>query len=353
MQEHTIHLRVKEVITETYDAKTLVLETVDGDPLRYRAGQFLTLMLDYHGQQVRRSYSMHTAPGVDLFPAITVKRMVNGTISRYWLDTVKAGDVLTALPPAGRFTLDKTDGAADRGEPRDIVLIAAGSGITPLFSILKQTLTDEPNSTVTLLYANRSEREIIFYKQLNEWQQRFPERLRIVHILSQPSDDWTGQQGRLNNKWIERFINGALRHAPGRARFFLCGPFELMRTIEITLLFMGFGKEQIRKENFVIDAPPRPPRESEAHDIKLQFMGQEHLLHVPAYTTVLQAALNAGIPLPYSCKGGRCSVCAGLCRSGSLYMSINDVLTERDLEQGWVLTCTAYPEDEQLRIEII
>ncbi|WP_247233004.1 ferredoxin--NADP reductase [Telluribacter sp. SYSU D00476] len=348
MQENIILLRVKEVSTETYDAKTIVLEPVDGSPVTYRAGQFLTLLLDYHGQEVRRSYSMHTAPGVDPLPAITVKRMVNGTISRYWLDQVKEGDVLKALPPAGRFTLDESD-----GEPRDIVLIAAGSGITPLFSILKQTLTDEPGSTVTLLYANRREREVIFYDQLHKWQQRFPERLRVVHILSQPSDDWTGQQGRLNNKRIEKLVNEALCHAPGRARFFLCGPFELMRTVEITLLFMGFDKDQIRKENFVIDAPPRPPRESAPHDIKLHFMGQEHLLHVPAYTTVLQAALNAGIPLPYSCKGGRCSVCAGLCRSGSLYMSINDVLTERDIEQGWVLTCTAYPEDDQVRIEMV
>ncbi|HEV7347808.1 ferredoxin--NADP reductase [Telluribacter sp.] len=347
MQENTLTLRVTQVVSETFDAKTYVLEATDGQPVQYQAGQFLTFLLDYRGQPVRRSYSMHTAPGVDPLPAVTVKRMTNGSISRYWLDTVKEGDLLKALPPAGRFTLEAS------GQPRDIVLIAAGSGITPLFALLKQTLSTEPESQVTLLYASRRESETIFYEQLDQWQRHFPGRLRVLHVLSQPTDDWTGQRGRLNNFRIEKWVGTSLRFAPERASFFLCGPFELMRTAEITLLFMGFGKEQIRKENFTIDAPPVPPRQSQPHRVRIRFGEQEQELNVPAYTTVLQAALNAGIPLPYSCKGGRCSACAVLCRSGTLYMSINDVLTERDLEQGWVLTCTAYLNDDGVRIEVI
>ncbi len=126
-----------------------------------------------------------------------------------------------------------------------------------------------------------------------------------------------------------------------------------MRTAEITLRFLGFGDNQIRKENFVIDPAPPPPKRSEPHTIQLTFRSEAYTLEVPAYTTILQAGLERGIPIPYSCRGGRCATCAAICRSGRVRMSINDVLTERDLAQGWVLTCTAYAESEDVVLEIV
>ena len=345
-----LEFRVQQIIAETHDTRTFVLEPTDGVPLRYLPGQFLTFLLQQQGHEIRRSYSLSTAPGVDARPAITVKRVVNGEISRFWLDTVREGTLLKALPPAGRFVLDTSTLTP---EPFDLVLVGAGSGITPLFSMLKQVLTQVPQAQVTLLYANRRERDIIFRQQLDDWQRRYPERLRLVHVLSQPSDDWTGPRGRLNNSRLEQWVGTYLRYPPERARFFICGPFELMRTAEITLRFMGLAREQIRKENFVIDAVPVLPVKSEAHPVRLRFRQREYTLQVPAYTTILQAALREGIPLPYSCKGGRCSACAAICRQGRLHMSINDVLTDRDLAQGWVLTCTAYPDNDEVLIEIV
>ena len=353
MQETTVNLCVKKIIPETADTRTYVFENVDRQPVHYQPGQFLTFLLPGIstpvGHEVRRSYSMSSAPGVDARLAITVKRVANGEISRYWHSQVQEGTCLKALPPAGRFTPDP----APENRPRDIVLIGAGSGITPLFSILKYVLTFEPESRVTLLYASRRERDIIFREQLEEWQQRYPERLEIMHVLSQPTDEWTGTRGRINNTRLERIVGQKIHFQESDARFFLCGPFELMRTVEITLLFMGFGSEQIRKENFVIDTIPPPPKRSEPHTILLRFRGQEHTLPVPAYTTILQAGLDRGIPIPYSCKGGRCATCAALCRSGNVRMSLNDVLTERDLAQGWVLTCTAYPEEDDVVMELV
>jgi ring-1,2-phenylacetyl-CoA epoxidase subunit PaaE len=146
MADHTISLKLREIIRETDDAKTFVFETLDGSRLDYQAGQFLTFLLHVHGHEVRRSYSMSSAPGVDAFPAITVKRVPNGEISRLWVDHVRTGDIFNVLPPSGRFVLEKEDA----GE-HDIVLIGAGSGITPLFSLLKQTLSQETESYVKLI----------------------------------------------------------------------------------------------------------------------------------------------------------------------------------------------------------
>ncbi|WAC09870.1 ferredoxin--NADP reductase [Dyadobacter pollutisoli] len=347
MSDSTISLRVREIIRESDDTKTFIFERTDGNPFLYKAGQFLTFIIPMHGHEVRRSYSMSSAPGVDVFPAITVKRVPNGEISRFWIDTVRENDTFTALPPSGRFVLE-----ASTGQPRDIVLVGAGSGITPLFSILKQALTLEQENHVTLIYASRNVRNTLFHEQIIAWQKRFPERLQVIHIHSQPSDEWNGIRGRINNTRLEQLVNKSLRYDRQHARFFICGPFDLMRSAEITLHFMGFSDAQIRKENFVITAPPPPPPISYPHEITLQYRDKTYGLMVPAHTTILDAALAAGIQLPYSCKGGRCSTCAGVCTSGSVHMSVNEVLTDRDLREGWILTCSAYPDGDNVTIRV-
>lgn len=345
MADHQIALKLREIIRETDDAKTFVFETLDGSVLHYKAGQFLTFLIDIHGHEVRRSYSMSSAPGVDAYPAITVKRVPNGEISRYWIDVVKKGDIFHVLAPSGRFVLETGDSGA-----RDIVLIGAGSGITPLFSLLKYTLSAETDSQVTLIYASRNAKSTLFWDHITKWQSDFPERLQVIHIHSQPADDWNGIRGRINNTRLEQLVGQSIRHDRKDTRFFLCGPFDLMRSAEITLHFMGFQRAQIRKENFVITSPPPPPRISKPHRMKLQFRGNNLELLVPAHSTVLDAALAQGIQLPYSCKGGRCSSCAAICTQGQVHMSVNEVLTDRDLADGWILTCSAYVDSDDVVI---
>lgn len=347
MIEPIISLRVRNIVEERYDVKTFAFERLDGRELRYRAGQFLTFLLHVHGSEVRRSYSMSSAPAADRFPAITVKRVPNGEISRRWIDMVKVGDLFNVLEPAGRFTLDDV---ADT--PKDIIMIGAGSGITPLFSLIKQTLAHDTGSIVKLLYANRNERTTIFYDQLKEWEHRFSERFEIIHIHSDPLEGWTGVRGRLNNARLEHMIGAGLRFPAKDARVFICGPYEFMRTMEITLHYLGFSKEQIRKENFVIDRLPPAPRISFPHVVELVIRGSRHSITVPAHTTILDAALSAGVYLPYSCKGGRCSTCACICTSGKVHMSVNEVLTDKDLAEGWILTCSAYPDSDDVVVEL-
>ncbi|KQS33532.1 ferredoxin--NADP reductase [Dyadobacter sp. Leaf189] len=347
MSDSTISIKVRQIIKEADDAKTFVFERTDGKPLVYKAGQFLTFLIEMHGHEVRRSYSMSSAPDVDTYPSITVKRVPNGEISRFWIDHVQEGDIFTTLFPSGRFVLEESIS----GE-RDIVLIGAGSGITPLFSILKQTLSEGPQLHVTLIYASRNIKTTLFWQQILDLESKYQERFRAIHIHSQPTDEWNGIRGRINNTRLEQLVNKSLKYSPADARFFICGPFDLMRSSEITLHFMGFSKDQIRKENFVITSAPSPPPESYPHNIVLNFREKLYHLHVPAHTTVLDAALAEGIRLPYSCKGGRCSTCAGICKTGSVHMSVNEVLTDKDLAEGWVLTCSAYVDSDNVTIEI-
>lgn len=347
--EDVRRFRIQQIIVETNDTKTFVLEPTDEKNVSYQAGQYLTFLIEHNGHLVRRSYSMSSAPSVDRFPAVTIKRVENGEISRFWTRQVQVGDLVKALAPAGRFTHT----LPQEKQPYDLVLIGAGSGITPLFSLLKDTLTTDTLAHVTLVYANRSETTTIFFQELVQWQKRFSDRLTVIHIVSQPAENESGFPERLNNTRLEKLIQEAIRFEPKLASFYLCGPYSLMRTAEITLRFLGFEKSQIRKENFVILPPPTITRNTEPHSATIVFKGEPKVIKVPSNTTLLQAALNAGIHLPYSCKGGQCANCAGLHRAGKLHMSINDVLTDADLKQGWILTCTAYPEDNEVIIEMV
>lgn len=362
MTDDSLKLRIVRIKPEIGpstrpEAISYFLQSVDSQPIFYQAGQFLTLVLTHNGHEVRRSYSLSSAPGEPL--QLTIKRVVNGEISRYLLDTLRVGDVLTSLRPAGRFT-------ADEQSENDIVLIGAGSGITPLFSILKQVLHKQPARRVTLLYSNSNERTILFRNELNALQRQFADRFRLFHLLSNPADEESSlagvvRVGRLNNVMLERLIP-ELAGLSSRAdlRFYVCGPGDYMRMIQFTLVFSGVQPQQIRRENFVVEPVVLTPPPASAIDrtVLLRFsprreeQEREVEIQVPAYKSILQAALDEGVTLPYSCRGGRCSTCAARCLSGTVHMTINDVLTERDLADGWVLTCTGYPASEGVIIEL-
>ena len=351
MNDHVIRLRVVRIHPETTDTTSYFLEPVDEKAVQYQAGQFLTLILEHHDSglksyEVRRSYSLSSIPGEPL--RLTIKRVQNGEISRYLHNTLHVGDVLTSLQPAGRFTLDKNSTG-------DIVLLGAGSGITPLFALLKQTLLTNPTQRVSLLYSNTNERTIIFRAELDELYHQFSDRFQLLYLLSDSADDWTGLRGRLNNVMLERLLPQLLdSYNPETTRFYVCGPGGYMRMVQFTLIFKGFRLNQIRRENFVVEpvVVTPPPAVAQDRTIRLKFRGRDVDIQVPAYKSILQAALEEGIALPYSCRGGRCSTCAARCLSGRVHMTINDVLTEHDLADGWVLTCTGYPESDGVVIDL-
>ncbi|GAB4015484.1 2Fe-2S iron-sulfur cluster-binding protein [Spirosoma koreense] len=346
MTDDFLTLRIVRIVPENPETRSYYLETLTGEPVAYLAGQFLTLLIRHHGHEVRRSYSLSSVPGESL--RLTIKRVQNGEISRYLHDTLHVGDVITSLHPAGRFVLDESQSG-------DLILLGAGSGITPLLALIKQALVSESPQRLTLLYSNQNERTIIFRNELDELQRQYPDRFRLLYLLSNPSDDWAGLRGRLNNVMLERLLPDLIRTANREAlRFYICGPGDYMRMIQFTLIFSGFRPNQIRRENFVVEPVTLtpPPLLAQDRTVLIRFRGREVEIQVPAYKSILQAALDEGLFLPYSCRGGRCSTCAARCRSGRVHMTINDVLTDHDLTDGWVLTCTGYPESDNVLIEL-
>lgn len=326
-------LRVTGRTNETHDTVTFRLAPVEGSLAAYVPGQFLTLVLG----AVRRSFSLTSYPG-DSFYAITVKRKVNGEVSRFLQDHIFAGSVLEALPPAGRFTFTRSD------RVRDIGFIAAGSGIAPIIGLMRQALTEEHASHVWLIDQNHSEKDVIFGETLarSTGSGAATPAVDRVSLLSAPESHAVLPQ-RLNNANLEILVRRLMRHDPADAVIFCCGPEALMRMAKFTLITMGFRAEQIRQEHFVIDAPPHPPlMDASPHRVGITMHGERHSFDVAYPANILQAALAHHIPLPYSCRGGRCSSCAVRVLSGRVVMSINDVLTEKDLAEGWVLTCTGY-----------
>ncbi|QKJ31407.1 ferredoxin--NADP reductase [Mucilaginibacter mali] len=325
-----LQLRVEAIRWEAADIATYFLSELSGRKVNYRAGQFITLVFDHHEKELRRSYSISSSPDEDLL-AITVKRVANGELSRFLLGHAKVGDVWHAAEPAGRFTLGDYPGE------RDIFFFAAGSGVTPILSQLKYLLNRDGASKLHLIYSNRNNRSILFKTELDALMQQHPERLNIIYLLS---DDGR----RLNNVIAERLVNENLRFGVQRALFYLCGPFDYMRMVRLTLKFMGIPDAHIRKENFVLDtvAVVTPKATFAPHKVRIELGDETYDIITGENQSILQAALQNNIPLPYSCRAGICSSCAVKCKSGEVRMTANEVLTDADLADGWVLTCTGY-----------
>jgi ring-1,2-phenylacetyl-CoA epoxidase subunit PaaE len=329
--------KVIQVIAETPDTATYVLEEINAKPVSWEAGQSLTFLFYHHGHEIRRSYSICTAHGIDKHIAITVKKKTNGEISRYILNNWQRGTIATSLPPAGRFIID-----TDPAQKRHVWFIAAGSGITPVLALIKKLLFNEPESHITLIYQNHDERSIIFHKVLQELATQYAQRFNRIDLLSNPTETEI-KPARLNNWLLEQLVT-TNNKPQTTSLFYTCGPEPFMRMAQFTLRVMGFKEDQLRKEHFVIE-PVRKPAftmPSTAFNVVLHYAQQTHRFTAAWPDTILQAAQKTGITLPYSCNAGRCGTCAAYCRKGSVTMSNNEVLTDSDLQVGLVLTCTGY-----------
>jgi ring-1,2-phenylacetyl-CoA epoxidase subunit PaaE len=331
-----IRLTIRSVTRETEDTYTYQFEPER--PITYQAGQFFTLLLTINGRELRRSYSLSTDPGTDAFPAVTVKRIPNGEVSRFILDYWEEGTSTATSPAAGKFVLPVSD------TPRDIFLVAAGSGITPMLGLIKQVLRTEPKSQIHLLYSNRKPEQTIFYDTLNQLQQQHPAQLHIHYYFSNGKHI---EKARLTVSNLENTIQSSLTFAPADARFFICGPFEYMQMTRIGILSLGYTKEQLLQENFDPQTIPPPPRapwmDLPPQQVTFVDFDGTYEFEVKSDETILDAALRQDIPLPYSCQGGACSSCMLKCKEGKVEMHYNEVLTDEDIAEGWVLTCTGHP----------
>ncbi len=346
------HLTVKEIVRETEDTITIHFWHPPHQAISYKPGQFLTLMPVVDGKKIRRAYSMSSSPNKDASLAVTVKRLPGGAVSNYLLDRLRAGEAMEVMEPMGHFVCEPNPTRS-----RQLVLFGAGSGITPLMSMLKSVLPVETRTTVFLIYGSRNEDSIIFKTQLADLQTKYADRLEVRHVLSQPKS-WNRSAGRINQgKAIELLEELGVK--PTQAEFFVCGPDGLMHEVEGALAVLGVPKEQIHKESF---APTQETHgevveEEEGGSLKAQtvtviYEGAEYKVDVAPHQTILEAALELDIDLPYSCQAGMCTACMGKCTAGKVQLDEEDGLTDSELKAGFILTCVAHPLTKDVVVEI-
>ena len=362
------NLNVVEITQETDDAVTLHLERPDRAPVASRPGQFLTLILPCGpgGKKERRAYSLSSTPDEAPRLSVTVKRVPGGLVSNYLLDTVRVGQQLEVMEPLGNFTLSTSPKAA-----RSLVLIGAGSGITPLMAMLKAVLKTEPQSHVLLIYGNRNEDSVIFQQQLTDLEARSNGHLQVEHVYSQPLRPSGAHRhtGRVNRTMLLRILEQRHQFPAEQAEYFMCGPEGLMTEARAALDLLHVPEARIRRESFTATADnaelaaAQPSghgdvSDSPADDVKatrtvtIQYEGSEYRLEVPAGETILEVALDQDIDLPYSCQAGLCTACRGKCLSGKVHLDEREGLSDSELKQGYVLTCVAHPMTDDVVIEI-
>lgn len=350
----TFSLTVNQVIREVADVVTIIFDPHDEEALCYQPGQFLTFLLTIDGKKLRRSYSLSSSPQIDESLAVSIKCIPGGLVSTYLYHTIKPGDRLETLKPMGTFV--PTLASQNR---RTLLLIGAGSGITPLLSMAKSALHAEPNSRIWLIYGNRHEASILYKAQLDAVQQLYgPTRFQITHVLSQPSQDWSGLAGRINQQMLLSILVNLAAQEILSGSVYMCGPGSMMVDARIALNQLGFAANQIYQESFFV----LPSDGSTANtaicggqtsaEVTVLYDGQTHLITVSNDQTILQAALACGIDLPYSCQMGICASCRGKCTSGTVKQDDEDALTTDERQTGCVLTCVGYAVSKTVTIEI-
>ena len=341
--DHAFHpLRVERIVAETAEAASFVLAVPPElrDTFAYEAGQFCTFRVSVDGERHFRSYSMSSAPYADEEFAVTVKRVPGGVVSNWMIDTLKPGDVVEASPPAGVFCLGPH-------EDREIVAFCAGSGITPVFSLVKEALATTVRRT-RLLYANRDRDATIFAAELDDLAGRHPGRLEVEHHHD-------AERG-----FVDAASLAPLAATAGDADVYVCGPVPFMDLVEDALAEAGVEADRIHIERFSPLEPPgvpgagEPAVDGEGDDgptrVTIELDGRTETTDHRPGTTILQTARQMGMAPPFSCEAGNCATCMARLAAGEVTMHVNDVLTEDEVAAGWILTCQSVPTTTEVRV---
>lgn len=360
-------LKIKNVTPETLDTVTLEFEVPADlqEKFAYKQGQHITVRIQKDGHELRRSYSMSSSPLEKGRLAVTVKKVRGGEVSVFLHDSVKAGDTLEIGAPDGRFFTP-----LDPEKRRTYYLFGAGSGITPLMSILKTTLEAEPMSSIFLLYGSRDEESIIFRDELERLTERYTGQLQVEHVLSQPKKEsagggglfgifkktttnWQGKIGRITQKLANEFLDENFPRGPeSDCHYFVCGPGNMTDSVKIALLGRGIEAKQIHTEHFVnaSHVPGEFSAASEGKRVIVHLQGKKFDITVPPGATILDVLVKGKYDPPYSCTAGACSTCMAKLLSGKVNMEVCYALDDEEVKAGYVLTCQSHPETEVVEL---
>jgi ring-1,2-phenylacetyl-CoA epoxidase subunit PaaE len=337
-------LRITSVERLTKDSVVLSFAVPEdlGVDYRYTAGQHVTLRAVIDGQDVRRSYSL-CAPATAGELRVAVKRVEGGAFSGYVNGDVRVGDILDVMTPTGRFGISLHEGAK-----RSYVGVAAGSGITPVISIIATALEVEQASTFDLVYGNRAAASTMFRRELEAMVTEFEGRLRVHHVLSREHAALTG---RIDRAMVSRLVGDRV---PSTDAWLLCGPQAMVEDVTAGLLEAGVAEDRVHSELFQATAePPVEPYDSDlVSRVSVALDGAETTFELAAAgETILEAALTAGVDAPYACAGGACGTCRAKVVLGAAAMDQNHALDADEVDEGYVLTCQAHPTSEELRVD--
>lgn len=338
-------LRIKALRPETPDTYTLILEKPPTG-FEYLPGQYLTLRPTIANKKEPRAYSLSSSPYLDPDLEVTIKRLPNGLVSNYLWENLRPGDELEVFPPLGHFTVQPAPARS-----LQYFFIAAGSGITPIMSMLRSILFAEPKSKILLLYGSRDQEHIIFRDRLDELTQKHSGRLEVLHTLSRPLPGWEGRVGRLSGDWIASELQ-RIRQRLLPIEAYICGPTEMMEMATQTLLESKLPKEKIHLEYFSAPLPEAVTTEVAAVEAlaTIHLDGKTYQVPIKAGQTILQAAQEAGLDPPYACEEGICCTCRAKLLKGQVHMRSREALSDWEIEKGYILTCQSLPLTSEVEV---
>ncbi len=354
-------LKVEEVHRETPDSIVVGFEVPGSlkDNFQFTQGQYLTLKMTLNGEEVRRSYSICSSP-VDDELKVAAKKVEGGKMSTYLNEQLKKGDMVEVMEPMGNFFT-----YLDENNAKQYVAFAAGSGITPVISILKTVLHKEPKSSFTLFYGNRDSLSIIFKHRLEKLMDKYGDRLEVIHILSREEGGEPLQKGRIDESKARQLLDEYIE-GEGEAEYFICGPEGMMNNVTAVLEERGIDKKQVHIELFTspinseadIEEKKKAREEQQEEnddgtaEVTVLLDDEENTFELDYHgDVILDAALEEDIDVPFSCKGAVCSTCKARLVEGKVEMDENHALTDEEVEEGFILTCQSHPRTSKVKVD--
>lgn len=335
-------LTVSDIRKEANEAFTIEFVNVPSVFRDYSAGQHLTIKVNRHGEILYRTFSISSVPNAGNSLTLTIKKIKDGKVTNYLADSLRVGDTLEVTAPSGQFFINP-----EPAHQKHYVMIAGGSGITPIYSMIGAILKFEPKSKITLLYANRNLNSIIFKEKLEQWTTEFSTQLEVKHFLSEEENPKKAIKGYITRISLEEMLK---QYGKSKLDFYLCGPEIMTNKLLDDLASLGVAKDKIHRELFLITTQTQESASQKAQ-VSAKVLSKTYQFETQDGKTILQSGIEQNVPLPFSCQNGLCGICKMKCIQGRVIMKSNQVLTEQDLKDGYILTCQSLPQTPTIFIK--